>query len=258
MLGKFSKRRVWVLLAIVLMWPLPLVAHIQMLQPKPRTLLQKIKPCGATTVPKGTPVATYTAGETIVVSWKETVPHPGHYRISLDPEGENDLLDPPNFTALYTNPTVLLDGIADKTGTTTYSVSVTLPEFECANCTLQLIQVMTDKPPYGDGNDIYYQCADITVLKPPPGCAEPPGDVDASATLSVTDVQCAIVATLWVLGNEVGEPPACLAGDVDAADVNCDGSVNVSDITLVTQRVLGMPLDPAGDADGDQCPDSCQ
>lgn len=241
-----------------LLWASPLAAHIQMLQPKPRTVLQKIKPCGATTVPKGTPTATYLSGETIMVSWKETVPHPGHYRISLDPDGENDLIDPPNFTALYTNPTVLLDGIADKTGTTTYSVMVTLPDIECANCTLQLIQVMTDKPPYGDGNDIYYQCADITITKPPPGCAEPPGDVDGSGALSVTDVQCSIVATLWELGNFSSEAPECLGDETTAADVNCDGSINVGDITVVTQRVLGMPLDPFADADGDQCPDACQ
>ncbi len=68
----------------------------------------------------------------------------------------------------YTDPTVLLDGIADMAGGE-YDIDVTLPDIECDNCTLQVIQVMTDKPPYVSGyvpenNDIYYQCADLVLV----------------------------------------------------------------------------------------------
>ncbi|MCA9560948.1 MAG: hypothetical protein KC583_20510, partial [Myxococcales bacterium] len=53
---------------------------------------------------------------------------------------------------------------------------VTLPDVECDNCTLQVIQVMFDKPPQtSPGNDLYYQCADL-VLR---GDGPPPPPVDA-------------------------------------------------------------------------------
>ncbi len=58
------------------------------------------------------------------------------------------------------NSTILLENIPDNDGGE-YEVEVTLPDLECDNCTLQVIQVMLDKPPYGDGNDLYYQCADV-------------------------------------------------------------------------------------------------
>ena len=63
---------------------------------------------------------------------------------------------------LYSNDAVLLDGIEDKAGGM-YMAEVELPDVDCDTCTLQLIQVMYDKPPYGDGNDMYYQCADIVI-----------------------------------------------------------------------------------------------
>src|SRR5690606_6077325 len=59
----------------------------------------------------------------------------------------------------------------------------TLPDIECESCTLQVVQVMYDKKPYGDGNDLYYQCADIALRpgggassEPPPGVADGIGD----------------------------------------------------------------------------------
>ena len=63
----------------------------------------------------------------------------------------------------YTNDAVLLDAIEDgDRSQREYSVMVTLPDIECDNCTLQVIQVMYDKTPYEVGkDDIYYQCADL-------------------------------------------------------------------------------------------------
>ena len=46
----------------------------------------------------------------------------------------------------------LVDRIANPPGLTHGEVPVALPDLECDACTLQLIQVMTDKPPY-DGLD---------------------------------------------------------------------------------------------------------
>ena len=66
------------------------------------------------------------------------------------------------------NDAVLLDGIEDGAPNNLYRVSVTLPEVECDNCTLQVMQVMTDAPPFGGGDDLYYQCADLVLAAPVP------------------------------------------------------------------------------------------
>jgi len=114
-------------------------AHVRLVDPPPRypnTL--KDPPCGLTGGQRSTTVTELLPGATITVVWDEYINHPA--------------------------PSVLLDNIADGLSST----EVTLPNVQCDNCTLQLIQVMYDKPPWGDGNDIYYQCADL-VLTPNPG-----------------------------------------------------------------------------------------
>ncbi|MFO0667549.1 MAG: SCE4755 family polysaccharide monooxygenase-like protein [Polyangiaceae bacterium] len=142
-------------------------AHISLTYPPPRYADLKKGPCGkggALDV-RGANVTKLKPGATITVTWKETIGHPGHYRIAFDPNGQSIFQDPKSFSDVSGGPGVLMDGIADKTGTQTYSQQVTLPNVECTNCTLQVIQVMTDKVPYGDGDDIYYQCADIVLAK---------------------------------------------------------------------------------------------
>lgn len=73
-------------------------------------------------------------------------------------------------------PTEDLTGMIDPNGTGSYilkdrvpdggTVEVTLPTMECANCTLQLIQVMTNAAPYTTdalSDDIYFNCADLVL-----------------------------------------------------------------------------------------------
>jgi hypothetical protein len=112
-------------------------------------------------------VTYFEPGQTIEVRWVEYIDHPAHYRISFDQDGDDDFVDPTTMTELYSNGAVLLDGIEDQGPEgRDYSVSVTLPDVTCDNCTLQVIQVMYDKPPYATpGNDIYYQCADLVLQK---------------------------------------------------------------------------------------------
>lgn len=141
-------------------------AHIALMSPKPRYADLKEGPCGrGPTDKRSSNVTSFKSGETITVTWRETVEHPGHFRISFDADGVTAFVNPKSFTDLNTAPSVLVDGIADRTDGQTYSQEITLPDVECDNCTLQVIQVMTDKPPYGDGNDLYYQCADIVLAK---------------------------------------------------------------------------------------------
>ncbi len=139
-------------------------AHLDLLSPMPRTTSLKSGPCGAgPDDPRGPTVATFKPGETITVKWNEYVNHPGHYRIAFDADGQDGFFDPKDFNDVSGGPGVLVDGIADMQGGD-YSMDVQLPNIECDNCVLQVIQMMTDKPPYGDGNDLYYQCADIALV----------------------------------------------------------------------------------------------
>ncbi|MBA3549802.1 MAG: lytic polysaccharide monooxygenase [Nannocystis sp.] len=139
-------------------------AHILLTSPQPRTESQKQGPCGAGAAdPRGPTVATFMPGETITVTWNEFINHPGHFRISLDEDGQDDFFEPKGFDDVSGGPGVLIDGIAHEDDGE-YSVQVELPDVECDNCVLQIIQMMSDKPPYGDGNDLYYQCSDIAIV----------------------------------------------------------------------------------------------
>jgi hypothetical protein len=150
-------------------------AHISLDTPTSRYFLSssrqadqnKLKsgPCGASGDKRTTNTALITPfkpGEKITVTWRETIQHPGHFRIAFDNDGQDFPLP---GEALPTGVVVLADNIADKSGASglSYSQDVTLPNIECSNCTLQLIQVMTTgDPPYKAG-DLYFNCADIVL-----------------------------------------------------------------------------------------------
>jgi hypothetical protein len=169
-------------LAVVALSPLEARAHLGLDVPTSRYGPDVLKtgPCGSGDGERTGNVTYYAPGETIEVFWDEYVDHPGHYRIAFDDDGVDDFVDPATMMELYSNDTVLLDGIEDKgPGERGYMATVTLPDVTCENCTLQVIQVMYDKPPYTTpGNDIYYQCADL-VLR---GGGAPP-DADAGTDL---------------------------------------------------------------------------
>jgi uncharacterized protein (TIGR03382 family) len=135
----------------------PASAHIKLDSPSPRTDALKAGPCGAPGSTRGTNISTFLPGQTITVEWDETVDHPGHYRISFDASGTDAFPDPVQPDDSF--PTTLVDQIADKNGGH-YTQDVTLPNMECDNCTLQLVQVMTVSVPY---NSFYFQCADLVL-----------------------------------------------------------------------------------------------
>jgi hypothetical protein len=162
----------------------PASAHIRLRAPLQRYADLKDGPCGLRNGTRTENVCTLRPGANIIVVWDETINHPGHFRISFDDDGDDDFVDPAGFDDLYTGSSVLLDGIPDQDGDSGYRQELTLPDIECDNCTLQVIQVMTDKAPYGDGNDLYYQCADLVLsssapAEPAPGCSDVAGGGDA-------------------------------------------------------------------------------
>ena len=146
----------------------------------------KSAPCGRPDGDRGKHVYTYAPGETVQLSWVEYVGHPGYYRIAFDSDGEDDFKNPASIKPagracaagerncgagdFYNNKTVLIDDFGrhdDAPHGKRYSVDVKLPAVECENCTLQIIQVMTEqaKSPYDpaadDADDLYYQCIDM-------------------------------------------------------------------------------------------------
>lgn len=167
-MGHVLKARLLVGVAgmLALLGPGRALAHLDVISPTPRSAQLKQGPCGGgSDESRGEVVHTFRPGQTITVTWDEYVDHPGHYRISFDPDGQDDFVDPASFDDVSGNAAVLIDGIPDREGGGSYTQEVTLPAEPCARCTLQVVQVMTDKPPYGDGNDLYYQCVDL-VLSP--------------------------------------------------------------------------------------------
>ncbi|MDT8397039.1 MAG: hypothetical protein RQ899_00280 [Pseudomonadales bacterium] len=163
----------------------------------------KMAPCGN---PDGIATGasyTYQPGETITLSVAEYVSHPGYFRIAFDNDGDDDFLDPrwivaqdPNRDGgcpidendqcrpgnpaedgdFFNNATVLMDYLNPHLRGTaaTYTWQLTLPDVECDNCTLQVIQVMEDpargfhgvyNTSPGDNNDVYHQCVAIKLQR---------------------------------------------------------------------------------------------
>jgi hypothetical protein len=132
---------------------------------------QKIGSCGI--AGRTEHVNVFRPGQTIEVVLRETINHPSHYRISFNPDGDT-FYDPVRVDDISNDhPHVLIDGIEDAEEAI-QRVSITFPNIECENCTLQLIQVMYDKQRNGfggatggpnDNDDMYYSCADIALRR---------------------------------------------------------------------------------------------
>ena len=156
--------------AVALLVPSVAGAHIKLMYPPARTTMLKNRHCGDPAAPRSANPTVLLPGSSLTVVWYETIEHPGHYRISFDNDG-TDFFVPPNTTATTVgmDPTVMMDLIPDVQGNfpvqgRRYEQTITLPNIECTNCTLQVTQLMTDKPPYTTtltSDDIYYQCADL-------------------------------------------------------------------------------------------------
>ena len=85
------------------------------------------------------------------VDWLETIQHPGRFEIYLS--RANDAA----FTLLATIPD---NQNSSNDLPHVFNAMVQLPNVTCTNCTLQLIQVMTENPA---APTYYYACADITL-----------------------------------------------------------------------------------------------
>jgi len=186
--------------ATALLVALPAAAHVRLESPASRYGDEmKVRPCGVAGGPRTDRVTTVRPGQVLTVIFDELIDHPGYFRIAFDPAGDAALGPPVWNGATFVNPpevSVLLDHISNPPGLTHGEVPVTLPDIECDGCTLQLIQVMTDKPPFDGLDDFYYQCADLRLSRtaplggPPP---IPPPSTTAQSAASGSSGGCASV-----------------------------------------------------------------
>jgi hypothetical protein len=142
---------------------------------------QKTAPCGAAPGGAGVTqtniVTSYRPGETIMVMWKETIGHPGHFRISVasdramfsDPvvtTSDGTGVTGNSLSAEIMSPVaapVLFDGLFARPSVPTAQVepftqAVTLP-MQPGAYTLQVVQFMAEHAP----GYFYYHCADIRI-----------------------------------------------------------------------------------------------
>lgn len=154
-------------------------AHVDLLEPSPRLagseggIQLKNGPCGQTANARTDNVTVYEPGSTITVRWEEYLDHPSYYRVAFDVDGDDDFpvrsdmdaVDPSRDDPEAENPIgqVVLAYLYEDVPQSVYEMDVTLPDVECDNCTLQLIQFMYDKVGNRQDDEYYFQCADIVL-----------------------------------------------------------------------------------------------
>jgi hypothetical protein len=149
---------------------------------------QKMGPCGGVTGNPGKPtgvVTTVAGGELLKLKVKETIYHPGHFRIALavldraelpaDPEDVTQ--DTPHGVMSVSGkidpnpkPPVLMDDVFDhhvRVAGKEFETYVHIPNINCDHCSLQVIQFMEMHPINKDGRFTYHHCADLKIIANP-------------------------------------------------------------------------------------------
>lgn len=165
---------------------------------------QKAEPCGGELGGAGiTPtnmVTTYRVGQHVNVTWKETIGHPGHFRIAIATD-RADLIDPPVLTANGDGVSgnsmsaeimapvaypVVMDGLFPRTAVglpqaAPFEQEIVIPDM-VGPATLQVIQFMAQ---HGPGY-FYHHCADINIIAADaalPGAGQPSDGAGGSASV---------------------------------------------------------------------------
>lgn len=114
----------------------------------PRNMSTGLKsgPCGG--IARTNAPTVLTAGQSLVVQWEQTVNHPGYYRIAFSPSGDANFDD-----------NVLVPMFQNVANQQFFETTITVPSTPCTDCTLQLIQYMTENDP----PSLYYSCSDIEI-----------------------------------------------------------------------------------------------
>jgi hypothetical protein len=144
---------------------------------------QKMAPCGGTSADPGKPSGAVTnvqGGEKLHIKLRETVFHPGFYRVALavnsrdelppDPEvkTEASASGPRSVSAAIHYPPVppiLADGLFPHTTRFDQELEtdVDIPNINCAKCTLQIVEFMAAHGLNKDGDYTYHHCAALQI-----------------------------------------------------------------------------------------------
>lgn len=242
---------------------LPAYAHISMkgaLQSRGGD--QKMSPCDGK---RGDgPEYTFAPGATITLAVNEDIPHPSYFRIAFDDDGE-DFVEPASIDPIDKTRACPFDK-DDQCGKADYctmagaskgavvlwddldphlaaaakggSWTVKLPDVECQNCTLQVLQIMEDTVhgaycPQGTCansanslEDIYHRCIDIKLVK---GAASGPGvTMDA---VKNNGMQCASDAPAGGAAGAAGGAAGAAGGAAGGPSAGAGGSAAAAGAT---------------------------
>jgi hypothetical protein len=150
---------------------------------------QKAAPCGTSELTKGTATGKVTAmqgGDTLHIKIKETIYHPGFYRVALSVLDRTELPKDPEATTregprgplsvsgkIESNPQppVLADGLflhhAPPGKDSFWETDIKLPNINCDKCTVQVIQFMEAHGLNREGDFTYHHCADVKITANP-------------------------------------------------------------------------------------------
>jgi hypothetical protein len=168
-------------------------AHFELLTPSASLVQdrlgdpQKLAPCGGTSANPGTPTKAITpvrGGDMLHVKLRETIFHPGHYRIALartqadlPPDPEVITRDTPkgpwsvSAKIADATPPILADGLFPHTQKpapdTVFETYVRVPNIDCDGCVVQVVQFMAEHGHNKDGDYSYHHCAVVKITANP-------------------------------------------------------------------------------------------
>jgi hypothetical protein len=175
-------------------------AHFVLVSPAPSLVQnrlgdpQKIAPCGGVSAnpARGTPpnpgtlsnaVTQLTGGSVLHLLIQETVFHPGHYRVALartaaqlppDPvvTTRDSERGPWSVSAAIQDPPVapvVADGLFAHTERPMglHEADIQIPNVNCVNCLIQVIQFMAEHAKNADGDYSYHHCAVVNIAADP-------------------------------------------------------------------------------------------
>jgi hypothetical protein len=150
---------------------------------------QKAFPCGVSADTSAKPTAAITVkkgGDTVHIKIKETIYHPGHYRVALAVLDRSELPKDPEATTKdgprgpisvsgkidpNPKPPVLADGLfmhhAAPAKDTFWETDIKLPNINCDKCTVQVLQFMEEHGLNKEGEFTYHHCADLKITADP-------------------------------------------------------------------------------------------
>jgi hypothetical protein len=189
---KLSQNLLFGIVALTLLAPYT-AAHFRLLEPASwleESQLgdpQKMAPCGGTSADPGKPTGAVTnvqGGEKLHIKLRETVFHPGFYRIALAVNSRDELPpDPEVKTEPSSNgprsvsaaihyppaPPVLADGLFPHTTRfdKELETDVEIPNINCSKCILQIVEFMAAHGLNKDGDYAYHHCAVLRISANP-------------------------------------------------------------------------------------------